>query len=73
MEDQKETVQRCKSERCSCAKARDSAQGETGNRGAELRGGSIGEPDEWVGTYIFGSQVSAVGYQVREFGFGDGS
>jgi hypothetical protein len=35
-----------------------------------LKGGSIGEPDDWLGTYIFRSQVSAdrasgTGYQVR--------
>ena len=45
-------------------------QGDTVTRKAELKGGSMGEPDNWLGTYIFRSQVSAdrvsgAGRQVR--------
>ena len=37
---------------------------------AELKGGTIGRPDDWLGIYIFGSRVSGdrdsgTGYQVR--------
>ena len=28
---------------------------------AELKGGSIGRPDDWLGAYIFGWQVAAPG------------
>ena len=48
----KETVQRCKSERSSCAKVQkwDTAlkgRSETGE--SELKGGIIGKPDDWLG------------------------
>ena len=41
-----------------------------GQGGAELNGGTIGKPDDWLGTYIFGFRVSAnqasgAGLQVR--------
>ena len=37
---------------------------------AELKGGNIGKPDDWLGIYIFGSRVSGdrvsgTGCQVR--------
>jgi hypothetical protein len=45
-------------------------QGDTVTRKAELKGGSMGEPDNWLGTYIFrsrvsGDQDSGTGYRVR--------
>ena len=52
----KETVQRCKSERCSCAKVQKwetalKGRPETGE--AELRGSSMGRPDDWLGGHTF--------------------
>ena len=46
-------VQRCKSERSSCAKVQkwDTAlKGRPGTGESELKGGIIGKPDEWLGT-----------------------
>ena len=49
-------VQRCKSERSSCAKVQkwDTALKERSETGeVELKGGSIGEPDDWLGGHTF--------------------
>jgi hypothetical protein len=47
-------------------------QGDTWTRKAELKGGSMGEPDNWPGTYIFRSQVRLIGSQVRVVRYGHG-
>ena len=52
----REAVQRCKSERSSCAKVQkwDTALKERSETGeVELKGGSIGEPDDWLGGHTF--------------------
>ena len=38
----------------------------TQGREAELKGGTVGKPDSWLGAYIFGWQVAATGPGWRE-------
>ena len=72
-------VQRCKSERSSCAKVSAAqprgdmlASWHVGKGGSGHKGGSIGEPDSWLGYTSSGLESQVIGSQVRVVRFGSG-